>query len=257
MPTSDTQVTDEFRRVYGQMVDDSPFAPEWEDLWAEGLHPQPATRRHPGWMAAVAAAVVTLVAIGGVAILAGNPPSNQEAVTGADSPTTTLTTRMARMTVIFTPGGPSDAEWESFTSVLRNYSSSVGYVPVDEETARQQAGGLFADDPDALDALNEYPQIASAYAQVDFADRDEAFAFQEDVTRLDFVVAAVGENGPRLGRGYIPLADLDTDDLRGSFWQYAYSSGASPQNPGPPAPELSQEDQAELTVTAIGTACYV
>lgn len=255
MPTSEKQITDEFRRVYGQMVDDRPFAPEWEDLWAEGLHFKPATRRHPGWMAAVAAAVVTLVAIGGVAILAGNPPSSQEAVSGADSPTTTLTTPVARMTVIFTPGGPSDTEWESFISVLRNYSSSVGYVPVDEETARQQALDFFADDPDALDALNEYPHIASGYAHVDFAERDEAFAFQEEVSRLDFVVAAVGENGPHLGRGYVPLADLDTDDLRGSFWQYAYSSGASPQNPGPPSPELSQEDQAELIVTAIRIAC--
>lgn len=228
MPTSDTHITDEFRRVYGQMVDDSPFPPEWEDLWAAGLHSQPAATRHPGWVAVVAAAVV-VVAIGGMAILAGSPPSNQETVTGADGPTTTLTTPVARMTVVFTPGELSDAEWESFISVLRNYPSSVGYVPVDEATARQQAGEFFADDPDALDALDEYPHIASGYAHVDFADRDEAFAFQEEVTRLDFVVTAVGANGPHLGRGYVVLPDLRTDDLRGDFWQYAYSSGRSPQ----------------------------
>jgi hypothetical protein len=228
MPTSDTQVRDAFRHIYGLMIDDSPLPPELEELSTLSLQSTTGRKSWSGILAAAGAFVIVVAAVGGVAWFLGattSPDDADSAPPGAEAPTTTVPAALARVTVVFRPGELTDAEWDAFTGILRTYATAAGFVPIDEATARQQARAQAARDPDTLSVFDEHPYVVTGYAQVEFADREEAFAFQEEVGGLDFVVAAVGSNGPRLGGGYgsVPELSLEDDDVRSALWLYFYN----------------------------------
>lgn len=248
MPTSDTKIQDAFRRVYGRMIDDCPPAPEWEDISTPTLSAARAKQRRAGWLVAAGTAILMSVAVGGVVWLVGPRDGGVGVGPGTESPTTTLPAAVARMTVVFRPGELSEPEWDAFITVVGHYPSATGYFFADQATAREQAASLFADDVNALRVLGEYPDIATGYAQVDFAMADDAFAFQEQVTSLSFVVTAIGPNGPRLGRGYdtSPELSLGDDGVRAEFWQYAYRLDLPPEI-------QVQEAETTVTTTAIST----
>jgi hypothetical protein len=65
--TSDAQIADAFRHIYGQMIDDNPPAPTWAQLSTTIIWRWRAFPRV--WMAAAAAAFVVVAAVGGVAWL--------------------------------------------------------------------------------------------------------------------------------------------------------------------------------------------
>lgn len=245
MPTSDTKIQDAFRKVYGGMIDDRPPAPEWEEISTPTIRTTTVggPNRRAGWLAAGAAAALVLVVMGGTLWLLGRGSGETGVGPGTESPTTTLPAAVARMTVVFAPGEITETEWDAFILVLQHFPSATGYFFADQPTAHEQALSLFTDDAAALDVLQEYPDIASSYAQVDFAVADDAFAFQEEVTSLEFVVTAVGSNGPRLGRGYGTSPDLSIgdDNVRARFWQYAYRSNLPPQ--------LAQDPEGTATTT--------
>jgi hypothetical protein len=184
-------------------------------------------RSMPGWaLSTAAAAVVLLLAVGGLISWSGLVGGANSGSSDGDSSATALPVAVARMTAMFRPGDLTDAEWDDFSSLVGRYDSAIGYLPVDQTTAHQQAVALFADDANARAVLNNYPDIASAYAQVDFAKTEDAYAFQEAAGSADYIVAIMGANGPRLARGYAtsPELPISDDDARGAFWAYAYQS---------------------------------
>lgn len=73
---------------------------------------------------------------------------------------------------MFRPGTLSEAEWKEFASPVGQYDKAIGYVAIDHATAYEPAFALFADDPRALAILEDYPDIASGYAPVDFARQE-------------------------------------------------------------------------------------
>jgi len=234
MPTSDTQVRHVFRQVYGQMVDDTPLPPEWDELSISTLQPTRQKRSLSGVVVAVAAAVAVAVAVGGVAWLArgdsGRPDPGRGVTTGSET-TIAVQVPVEWLTVVFRSGELTPAEWEAFVGVVDSYSTATVGESVDQSAAQRQARAHSAGDPDILAVLDEHPYAVTAFTQVGFAIRAETFAFQEEVTGLDFVVAAVGSNGPRLGGGYgdVPELTLDDDNIRAALWSYFYGLNLNDQ----------------------------
>ncbi len=221
MPTSDTEIRDVVRHVFEKMVDDSPLSPEWAELAVPTPRSVNERRSPSGLFAAMAAAVLVLVAVGGALWLVRTSSSTVGPGPIAESPAPMV----ARVTVVFSPGELTDAQLDEFGDVVANYGPATGVEFFDEATAHKQARDHAAGDRDTLAVLDQRPDVAASYAQVAFTDRDEAPVFQEQVGGLDFVVVAVGSNGPRLGGGYgdLPAMSVEQDDVRGAVWQFFYN----------------------------------
>lgn len=225
MPTSDTQVRAAFRAAYGRMVDDCPPAADWDDLAGRPGTTAPG-RRSSSWLMAVAVAVVAMTAVAGVLVLLASHRDDGEPSAPTSPPTTTMAPVLASIAVVFEPGEITTPEWQQVNEVANRYAGLAGLAAASEDATHAFAVSVLADEPgdptmDALAVLDEYPQqIATSFAKVEFTSAEDAFSFQEAVTELDFVVAAVGTNGPRLGRGYgTPLPD-DAEAVRAELWQH-------------------------------------
>ncbi len=254
MPTSDTEIRDAARHVFEMMVDDSPLSPEWGELPVPPLRTTNARRSPSRLFAAMAAAVVVLVAVGGALWLvrASSPSVGPGPIAEAPAPVA------ARVTVVFTPGELTDAQLDVFGDVVANYESATSGEFIDEATAHKQALDHAAGDPDTLTVLDQRPDMAASYTQVGFADRDEAPAFQEQIGELDFVVAAIGSNGPHLGRGYgdLPAMSQDQDNLRSAIWQFLYNLDL-PEQLHSNEPETSTSDLPVGEGSAVATTVAV
>ncbi len=221
MPISDTELRGTVRHVYQKMVDDSPLSPEWGELPVPPLRTTNERRSPNGLVAAMAAVVVVLVAVGGTLWIVRTSAPSVGPGPIAEAPARVV----ARVTVVFSPGEVTDAQFDVFGDVVANYGPDTDVEFIDEATADKQARDHAAGDPDTLAVLDQRPDVAASYAQVGFTDLDEAPAFQEQVGELDFVVVAIGSNGPLLGRGDsdLPAMSVEQDSIRGAVWQFLYN----------------------------------
>ena len=111
---------DAYRAALGVMVEDTPPAPEWEDLLlpTEPIRSRLATTPRRGWAVALVAAGVIFVLVGGIAISVIAFGSNEEVI---EPPPTTMPTSIPEVFLDGRITAPAYADVPFFTGTVQYY----------------------------------------------------------------------------------------------------------------------------------------
>lgn len=112
-------------------------------------------------------------------------------------------------------GGAAEFDHAEVLRVAHTYPSLVTFIETTDAGARDSAVA-FVESRGAESATSD--EIATPYTMFGFSDVGQASDFQELIATYEGVAAAVGPNGPKLGRAHWNIDDSQISELRSSWW---------------------------------------